>query len=193
MNEHQRFLVGVLAGMCFLATTNLAAQRAQTREGFWIGFGVGQGNLRWECNGCSTQDHGGPTGFIRLGGTPSQKVLLGAEINGWSLDIGAAEITALTTTFSIYWYPSATGGLFLKGGLGGGVYERKTASTDAQSTGGAVQFGGGYDLRVGQKISITPMLTLWASGKADLKDGSTTLNTGFRHSGGTIQVGITFH
>src|SRR6266508_4232222 len=103
-----------------LLPSSLAAQRPQTREGFWISFGVGQGNLRWECDGCATQDHGGPTGFIRLGGTPSKKVLLGAEMNGWSLDIGAAEITALTTTFTVYWYPSATGGLFLKGGVGGG-------------------------------------------------------------------------
>ena len=186
----------MLKRSCLLAVllpSTLLAQRPQTREGFWISFGVGQGNLRWECDGCATQDHGGPTGFLRLGGTPSKKVLLGAEMNGWSLDIGAAEITALTTTFTVYWYPSATGGLFLKGGVGAGVYDRTSASTDAHSTSGAIQLGGGYDIRVGQKISITPMLTVWGSGKADLKDGSTTLNTGFRHSGGTIQVGITFH
>jgi len=68
-------LVVVLAGMTLLPT-NLAAQRPQTREGFWISFGVGWGNLSWECDGCPSQDHGGPTGFLRLGGAPSQKVLL---------------------------------------------------------------------------------------------------------------------
>ena len=40
-------LVAVLAGMTLLPT-NLAAQRPQTREGFWISFGVGWGNLSWE-------------------------------------------------------------------------------------------------------------------------------------------------
>lgn len=176
-----------------LLPTNLAAQRPQTREGFWISFGVGWGNLSWECDGCPSQDHGGPTGFLRLGGAPSQKVLLGAEFNGWSLDIGPANITAGYSAFTVYWYPSATGGLFIKGGLGGGVYSRDNGTSEATSTSGAILLGAGYDIRVGRKISLSPMLTLWSSSKADLKDNGATLDTGFRHSGGTLQVGITFH
>lgn len=179
--------------LAVLLPSSLAAQRPQTREGFWIGFGVGQGNLAWSCDGCVDQDHGGPTGFLRLGGTPSQKVLLGAEMNFWSLDFGATEITAGYTAFTAYWYPSATGGLFLKGGFGGGVFSRQTAATEATSTGGVLVLGGGYDIRVGRKISITPMLSFWGSNKSNLKDNGTTIETGFRHTGGTIQVGITFH
>ena len=53
--------------------------------------------------------------------------------------------------------------------------------------------GGGYDIRVGQKISITPMLSFWGSNKSDLEDNGTTVETGFRHTGATIQLGITFH
>ncbi|HEV8400300.1 MAG TPA: hypothetical protein VGQ18_10745 [Gemmatimonadales bacterium] len=176
-----------------LLPSSLAAQNPQTREGFWIGFGVGQGNLAWSCDGCTDQDHGGPTGFLRLGGTPSKKVLLGAELNFWSLDFGATEITAGYTAFTAYWYPSATGGLFLKGGFGGAIYTRKTAASEASSPGGALVLGAGYDIRVGQKLSITPMLSFWGSNKADLKDNGTTIETGFRHTGGTLQVGITFH
>jgi hypothetical protein len=42
-------------------------------------------------------------------------------------------------------------------------------------------------------ISVNPMLTLWRSNKAYLKDNGATLNAGFRHSGATVQLGITFH
>lgn len=182
-----------------LLPASLAAQRPQTREGFWFGFGVGQGNLSWKCDGCTDQDHGGPTGFFRLGGTPSQRVLLGAEVNFWSLDFGAAETTAGYAAFTAYWYPSATGGLFLKSGFGGAFYSRHTAvnpvilpKVEATSKAGALVVGGGYDIRLG-KISITPMLSFWASNKADLTDNGTTIETGFRHTGGTIQLGITFH
>jgi hypothetical protein len=176
-----------------LLPASLAAQRPQIREGFWIGFGLGQGNLNWKCDSCVAQDHGGPTGFLRLGGTLSQKVLLGAELNFWSLDFGATEITAGYTAFTAYWYPSATGGLFLKGGFGGAIYTRQTGTAEATSKGGAIVLGGGYDIRVGRKISITPMLSFWGSNKADLTDNGTTVETGFRHTGGTIQLGITFH
>ena len=192
MRVRARLIVAALAGMTLLPA-GLSAQRSQTREGFWIAFGVGQGNLSWKCDGCTDQDHGGPTGFLRLGGTPSQKVLLGAELNFWSLDFGATEITAGYSAFTAYWYPSVTSGLFLKGGFGGAVFTRATATTEATSTGGALVLGAGYDIRVGQKISITPMLSFWGSNKSDLKDNGTTIETGFMHTGATLQVGITFH
>ena len=79
MLTRARVRIGILAGISILSPATLAAQRPQTREGFWISFGVGAGNLNWNCDGCTSQDHGGPTGFLRLGGTPSNKFLLGAE------------------------------------------------------------------------------------------------------------------
>lgn len=187
-------LFPIFAGLFFLLCANLAAQRPQVREGFWISFGVGAGNLSWDCDGCTKADANGPTGFLRLGGTPSAKVLLGAEFNGWALDVGAADVTAGYGAFTVYWYPSATGGFFLKGGLGGASWQKKDAITTVGSSSGAVLLGTGYDWRVGRKISISPMLTLWSSTKADLRDNAdVTVDTGFRHSGANLQVGITFH
>lgn len=91
MFARTRLFVPILLGISFVASTSLAAQRPQTRRAFWIGFGLGAGNLGWSCDGCSSENHSGPTGFLRLGGAPSQKVLLGAEINAWALDIGVTE------------------------------------------------------------------------------------------------------
>jgi hypothetical protein len=99
-------------------------------------------------------------------------------------------------TIAVSWYPSAAGGLFLKAGVGRSRWSSNRAqgtSTNAESAAGAILVGAGHDLRVGRMISITPMLTLWGSLKADLKDGSTTLATNFRNTVAAFQVGATFH
>ena len=169
------------------------AQRPQTREGFWIGFGFGGGNLNWSCDACASQSEAGPTGFFRLGGTTSEKVLLGAEINSWTMDIGAATITGGVVVFVVNWYPKASGGLFLKGGLGAATYLRQTASADAESSSGGALLGVGYDIRVARNFSLTPVLTFWGSGKADLKSNGAVVETGLRQSAATLQLGFTFH
>jgi len=192
MRKTLRVLAGCAAGVALFATPALA-QRPQTRQGFWIGFGFGGGSLNWDCDGCASQKENGPTGFVKLGGTPSAKVRLGAEINSWSLDVGAATISAGVVVFAVDWYPSADGGFFLTGGLGAATYLRRTASSDAESSSGALLLGTGYDIRVGRNISLTPMLTFWGSGNADLEDNGTAINTGLRHTGATLQLGITFH
>jgi hypothetical protein len=186
-------VAAAVAGLMLFPCANLAAQRPQIRDGFWISFGFGAGTVTWECDGCTRQDHGGPTGFLRMGGTTSNKILLGGEINGWALDIGAAEITSGYTAFTVYWYPKATGGFYFKGGLGAAIYARQTNTTEATSSGAAIVTGVGYDIRVARKFSLSPMLTLWTSTQADLKDDATTLNSGFRHGGATLQLGFTFH
>jgi hypothetical protein len=191
----RRMLLGLAALVC-LATTlasTAAAQRPQTRRGFWIGFGFGGGTLNWDCDGCTSQSEGGPTGFVRLGGTTSDKVLLGAEINAWSLDIGAAKITGGVTVFVVNWYPNAAGGLFLKGGVGGSAFVRETASGEATATSGALLLGVGYDIRVAENMSITPVLTLWGSGKSNEERNGAVVNTGLRQGAGTLQIGLTFH
>ena len=51
----------------------------QTREGFWISFGVGFGSLG--CDDCDERQ-GGTNGYLRMGGTLSQKLLIGGEVSG---------------------------------------------------------------------------------------------------------------
>lgn len=177
-----------------LSPTSLAAQRPQTRQGFWISMSGGTGNLNWSCDGCSKRDHGGGTLAVRLGGSPSQNFLLGAEFNELFVDLGVAEISAGYGAFTVYWYPSATGGVFVKGGAGIGTYYRHTSDTlTARSTSAAILLGAGYDIRVGRKISINPMLTLWSSNKAYLKEEGVPIATGFRQYGVALQLGVTYH
>jgi hypothetical protein len=182
---------------------NPPVEHPHIRRGFWVGFGYGGGNIAWQCDGCPKQDHGAGSGFIRLGGTPSKKILLGAEFNAsgpyagpferFGRDTLAEEISAKLGAFTMYWYPDAAGGLFLKGGLGVSSYSREKGSFKARSDAGALLIGTGYDIRVNSMLSLTTMLTFWGSTKADLKDGGTTRDTGFWHDGVTLQIGVTFH
>ncbi len=58
-----------------------------------------------------------------MGGTVSQKVLLGGEMMAWThYENGLDEWAGALTAVMLY-YPSATAGLFLKGGLGVGGYD----------------------------------------------------------------------
>ena len=67
----------LLAGVA----TPLAAQREVRRHGFWIGFGLGGG---WNTTqNVNNQALAGGSGYLRLGGTPSERLLLGGEVNVW--------------------------------------------------------------------------------------------------------------
>ena len=99
-----------------------SARRPNTRKGFWVGFGFGDGSAGVDCASCPTGRLSGLSGYFRLGGTLSPSVLVGFESNGWvhseaglNQSMGFGSVVAL-------WYPSPTGALYLKGGLGGMTY-----------------------------------------------------------------------
>src|SRR3990170_2157258 len=74
------WLLGLALVLSFGAAP-LAAQHAQTRDGFWFGAGLGYGSLG--CDGCGGDRTGGSSGYLKLGGTGSQHLLLGVETTGW--------------------------------------------------------------------------------------------------------------
>ncbi|HVR70900.1 MAG TPA: hypothetical protein VMT87_08640, partial [Vicinamibacteria bacterium] len=70
---------------CLAAASVASAADPQERSGFWIGLGVGPGWAEATCDLC---DGGGRetglAGNVRLGGTLNERLLFGADINGWS-------------------------------------------------------------------------------------------------------------
>jgi len=67
--------------LALLAVSSSSAQSTNERKGFWIGFGLGFGNL--SCGDCPNEPGGGFSGHLKLGGTPSRKVLVGFESMFW--------------------------------------------------------------------------------------------------------------
>jgi hypothetical protein len=129
-------------------------ENRHSRRGFWISGGLGYGSLG--CEDCGGRE-GGLSGGLQLGGSLSQKVLLGGGTSGWTKDEGGVTLTVGTLVALIRFYPSSTGGFFLLGGLGlGTVYAKVDGFGDDTETGGGALLGLGYDLRVGDNVSLTP-------------------------------------
>jgi hypothetical protein len=175
------------------------AQRPQTGQGFWIGFGFGAGSARGDCEGCDFDAGSGATAYLKLGGTLSPRLLLGADVTGWvgkaaNASLDTADVTVGFVTAAVYWYPSPSSGLFLKGGLG-----YFTLAGDAntgerlESASAAIVLGIGYDIRVGRMLSVSPVLTFAGSGKSGFDVDGFRVADDFTGGLATLQVGVTFH
>jgi hypothetical protein len=186
-----------VAGVLSFHATAVQAQYAQRRDGFWIGFGVGYGSANVSCDNCTSGPRtGGATAFLKLGGTPSRTMLLGAAINGWSHASGGATETMGNVTASVQYYPAPTSGLFLTGGVGFSNY-RVDTSPSVDASGWGFSAGVGYDIRVGRNVSLTPVVNLVFGGleEFDAPDsvGGITRVTGWRQSVIDFGLGVTFH
>jgi len=166
------------------------AQHPQTRQGFWIGFGFGYGSLKVSCNGCSNvPSEGGISGFLKMGGTVSDKLLLGGETNGWSKKVNGTTVTAGNVSFTAYYYPAPANGFFLRGGLGFADYKEEGSSG---STGFGFTLGMGYDVRVGTNFSLTPVANFSWGSVGDVQSGPTTV-PGVKENVFQIGLGFTWH
>ncbi len=187
MRAAMRFL-GCVSIVIACSAGVAAAQRAQTREGFWIGFGFGYGSAHATCTGCASASEGGATGFLKLGGTLSPKVLLGGAVNAFSKSSGGATETLGNVTGSIFYYPAPASGFFVTGGLGFSEYDLSGGGVSISSTGWGFTVGAGYDIRVGRMISLTPVADFAYGG--GLSPGGAT---GWKQSVVDFGLGITFH
>ncbi|MCL4865932.1 MAG: hypothetical protein KJZ47_08570 [Gemmatimonadales bacterium] len=145
--------VTLLASLLLLGVSSLAAQRPQTREGFWGTLGAGYATLG--CNDCDGRARGG-AGMLQLGGTLNQKWQLGASVTAWEKREGGATLTVGLLSAIARFYPSATGGFFLQGGAGIAAIDLGIGNVSATEKGFGTILGAGYDVRIGRNVSLTP-------------------------------------
>jgi len=174
-----RFALVALA-VALAPTAAVAQGHPQIRDGFWIGFGLGYGSLGFECSGCSNDRVGGLSGYLKMGGKLGPKLLLGGETNGWSKDDQGTMVTAANASVVLYFYPSATGGFFLRGGLGWSTLDIEGIGSEG---GGGAVFGIGYDVRVSANMSLVPVLN-FAGG---------ALANDFKQNVVQVALGLTWH
>ena len=151
-------LLGVLTAALLLVPAGADAQgRPQTREGFFASFGFGYGSLG--CKDCVDRISGGAF-YLVLGGALSQKLTLGGEVTAWGRSEDGATLTFGSVGPVIRFYPSPTGGFYLKGGVGLATLELDAGIFSGNTTGGGLVLGLGYDGRVGRNFSLTPFFDL---------------------------------
>ena len=181
--RHLSRTVAVLAVLGVSIAPLASAQgHPQTRDGFWIGFGFGWASLSFSCSGCSGSD-GAFSGYLKMGGTLSPKLLIGGETNAWVKSQSGSTLTASNASAAVYFYPSPASGLFLRGGLGYASLSASSGGSSASQSGFGAVFGLGYDIRVGTNTSITPVANFnWGS-----------IGSGVKQNVFQLAVGVTFH
>lgn len=140
-----------------------ALVRAQSRQGFWFNGGLGVGAAG--CVGCVGRQVG-TSGGLSLGGTLSDRVLLGVGTTGWYKSIDGVSVSGGTFDARLRFYPSLASGFFVTGGGGLGSISVWNAFDSASETGAGVLLGLGWDIRVGRNVSVTPFYNGFAVGVA---------------------------
>ncbi|HEY5939943.1 MAG TPA: hypothetical protein VIT87_03930 [Gemmatimonadales bacterium] len=139
----------------------LVEVREPGRGGFWLGLGLGAGGESYDLQPGSGYSNVlyRPTISVRLGGTVSQHLRLGGEVLSWINQNGPATESVSSGLFVAQFYPAASTGFYLKGGLGIGRnavdFEDGSGVGD---TGFAGLVGAGYELRVGRRLYLNPVI-----------------------------------
>ncbi len=138
------------------------------RRGLWVETGLGTGVARVGCSACTDVSVVyGRTGWIRIGTSLSQRVLVGAELFGFddrfpdepAETADPMEARNASIMGSVLWFPSGSG-FFLTGGLGLARGTFTVTPPDGppvmtRRTGSGLAFGMGLDLPVFRYFAIT--------------------------------------
>jgi hypothetical protein len=176
-------LRAVWLGVALACAGRAVAAQNPHRNRFWLELGGGPGAIRIGCGGCpGVTTSSGSTGYFRLGGSLSEKVLLGVETFGFTdetfqfTDQDPAFVAENETLVAVVlWYPWR-GGVFLKGGVGlaGGRFTVATdsgATAVAQGVGVGLTLGVGFDYPISRRLALTANAATFITGIGDLRIG----------------------
>ena len=171
-----------LVVVSLLVAPSLSAQvpgAGPTRRGMWVGVGVGAGSSLVSCAICREDRQGGPSGYIKIGGTVRPALLVGAEGNVWVQGGDELDQYLGALTLAAYLYPRPGSGFFIKGGLSGLRYVASEDGADegeeATATTMGVNLGLGYEFPVRPGFSLVPFLNLVASSFGSLSQNGEQL------------------
>jgi len=198
-----RSSLAAAGGVILLAAVfvnSVEAQGSDHRRGFWAQGGVMAAANRSDCSNCNdfAWDDGGAV-FLRAGGTISPHVLMGAEVYGFRQTDGEVTETDIQGIMAIAeWYPWLHLGGFVKVGIGVAnldlfVSTQEGGSTQSSKTGMAISLGFGWDIRVTNGISITPVVNTYINAVGDLDIEPVGTADNVLTTLLTAGVGVTFH
>lgn len=196
-----RFTAG--AALAFVLSVSLpSAASAQEREGFWFGFGAGVGSADVTCDDCDAdadRETGG-AGYVKAGWTLNPRVLLGIEGSAWTKtqDEDGIDVTVnmYNVSGTLTFYPSDTAGFFVKGGAGLAFVDTKlkrgtTLDIDL-GNGLGLLAGIGYELRLGNRVRLTPALDAYYGNIGDIRLAGEDVATGWKQNVVALTIGLTF-
>lgn len=173
-----------------LLTPGLAAQqRRSVGDGFWIAAGAGPGWARVACDICRGRRDPVATGFIRLGGAASRRLLIAAELATSIGGDGDVDENSWAFAATAYWYPDRGRRWYLKSGMGYIIHHAGDGTDVVSSTGYGPQFGLGYEFPVGRVWRLAPFFNaaFGSIGSSVKFNGATVQNSA---SVSLLQIGM---
>lgn len=146
--------------------------RPHLRRGFWFSAGLGFGSLG--CQDCIGREDG-LSGGISLGTVVSDRVLLGVGTTGFAKTILGETFSVGTLDARVRFYPVRTSGFFLNGGIGLG----SVSYAGDSEFGVGLMLGLGWDIRVGNNVSLTPFWNGFAMSNSNVDANVGQLGIGF--------------
>lgn len=160
------FLLGLMPGA---ADAQGFGPAAASRSGSWIGLGAGHGLTALRCGICeSDRGQSGLGGYVRAGGTYSERLLLGGEATHWRRSEGDVQESTSGLTATGFWYPDPAHGYYLR--FGAGLTWYRAAEDDIALTAQLLSLvsGVGYEMRVNPGVSLVPFANVMVTAQGDM-------------------------
>jgi hypothetical protein len=166
-------------GRCSCGLREVSDRRsASNRTGLWLSAGIGGGAEAFDArDGLGwSDDRGGAIGYIKVGGTVSPSLRVGAEFNAWTSRYQSQGYDRSLSSVMLIaqWYPAARGDFWLRGGVGLARAEIEPFPNAGQpsfrSDGLATAIGLGYDFRLARNVALVPTIDLAGYRYDDIDD-----------------------
>lgn len=157
------FLVGFFMAMICMLPETISAQDNVDRNGFVLGGWAGYGRMHVNTENASGSSYGTFALGFRGGHTITSRVVMGMELNGWTLkafdtrDPSRGESVSNISIFANY-FPVAGLPLFLEGGGGRLSYTNNSPNVSGRDKGSSWFVGSGYEIPTSQKLIIVPQV-----------------------------------
>jgi len=142
------------------ASAALAAMHPNTRDGWFIGLGVGGGSAGLTGNGASSDREMGSAGSLRAGYMLNPKWAIGFESNIWFKTIDGVEWTFGTYAFGVSVFPAE--GLVLRAAVGAGdaeaAFSQGSSTVTATENGFGLTAGAAYEFRIARTFALGPQV-----------------------------------
>lgn len=151
-------------GVLSVAAIGVTPGWAAAGEGFYAGLSVGAGGATDTCSQCiNVEREWGLAGDLRAGLSLGPSLRVGPEVGFWRKTEDGFGLTLVTVLGTATLHPYDRAGFFLKAGLGGAFardsFDFGSGGVSHTETGLAFMAGAGYDLRVGDRLSLAPAVT----------------------------------
>jgi len=184
----------IVLAVLVLKASQAEAQHIDDRRGMWVSIGLGAAATKVKCSFCSDKATWGPSGYIKLGGTPSRNTLAGVEIAAWRGTRADTTQEYVNGTAFIMFYPVLRYPFFLKGGFGIGRFAEQAGSYMLSSNGFSIVLGTGYNFGITDRLWTAPYVNLIIAPSQDgTRKGTGSLTTGISQT--ILQLGakLSYH